>query len=112
MAIYPEIIIEDRLVNTSSEPATFREGIRLNPGARIIKSRLLGPVFLNRLSQIGPDVVFGKYSGMNENCYVARATVGAYCAIGARTGDGVIIGAGSVVTKDVPPFAIVAGVPA
>ena len=135
-------------------------------------------MFLNRLSQIGPDVVFGKYSGMNENCYVARATVGAYCAIGARTainpfnhpvdwlsinefqyhpnsfdwvpeyrdfdrlertpdmfrhatigndvwtghnvnimagvsvGDGAIVGAGSVVTKDVPPFAIVAGVPA
>jgi acetyltransferase-like isoleucine patch superfamily enzyme len=178
MAIYPEIIIEDRLENTGTEPATFHEVIRLNPGARIIKSRLLGPVFLNRLSQIGPDVVFGKYSGMNENCYVARATVGAYCAIGARTainpfnhpvdwlsinefqyhpnsfdwvaeyrelqrldrtpdmfrhvtigndvwtghnvnimagvsvGDGGIVGAGSVVTKDVPPFAIVAGAPA
>ena len=178
MAIYPEITIEDRLENTGTEPATFHEVIRLNPGARIIKSRLLGPVFLNRLSQIGPDVVFGKYSGMNENCYVARATVGAYCAIGARTainpfnhpvdwlsinefqyhpnsfdwvpeyrefkrlerspdmfrhvtigndvwtghnvnimagvsvGDGGIVGAGSVVTKDVPPFAIVAGAPA
>lgn len=178
MAVYPEITIDDRLENTGTEPATYHDVIRLNPGARIIKSRLLGPVFLNRLSQIGPDVVFGKYSGMNENCYVARATVGAYCAIGARTainpfnhpvdwlsinefqyhpnsfdwvpeyrdldrlertpdmfrhvtigndvwtghnvnvmagvsvGDGAIIGAGSVVTKDVPPFAIVAGVPA
>jgi acetyltransferase-like isoleucine patch superfamily enzyme len=178
MAVYPEITIDDRLENTGTEPATYHDVIRLNPGARIIKSRLLGPVFLNRLSQIGPDVVFGKYSGMNENCYVARATVGAYCAIGARTainpfnhpvdwlsinefqyhpnsfdwvpeyrdldrlertpdmfrhvtigndvwtghnvnvmagvsvGDGAIIGAGSVVTKDVPAFAIVAGVPA
>ncbi len=178
MALYPEITIDDRLENTTAEPATYHDVIRLNPGARIIKSRLLGPVFLNRLSQIGPDVVFGKYSGMNENCYVARATVGAYCAIGARTainpfnhpvdwlsinefqyhpnsfdwvaeyrelqrldrtpdmfkhvtigndvwtghnvnvmagvsvGDGAIIGAGSVVTKDVPAFAIVAGVPA
>src|ERR1700722_3215424 len=178
MTVYPEITIDDRLENTTAGPAIYHDVIPLNPGARIIKSRLLGPVFLNRLSQIGPDVVFGKYSGMNENCYVARATVGAYCAIGARTainpfnhpvdslrinesqyhpnsfdsvaeyrelqrldrtpdmfrhvtigndvwtghnvnvmagvsvGDGVIIGAGSVVTKDVPAFAIVAGVPA
>ncbi|HTW52993.1 MAG TPA: CatB-related O-acetyltransferase [Stellaceae bacterium] len=176
--IFKEIVIEDRLENTTTEPATYHDVIRLNPGARIIKSRLLGPAYLNRLSQIGPDVVFGKYSGMNENCYVARATVGAYCAIGARTainpfnhpvdwlsinefqyhpnsfdwvaeyceferldrtadmfkhvtigndvwtghnvnvmagvsvGDGAIIGAGSVVTKDVPSYAIAAGAPA
>lgn len=175
--IYEAIQI-DRFENTGSEPAYLHGIVRLNAGARIIQSRLLGPAFLNRLSQIGPDVVFGKYSGMNENCFVARATVGAYCAIGARTainpfnhpmdwlsinefqyhpnsfnwvpeyndferlertpdmfehvsigndvwtghnvnilpgvsvGDGAVIGAGSVVTKNVPAFAIVAGVPA
>jgi acetyltransferase-like isoleucine patch superfamily enzyme len=175
--IYEPIQI-DRFENTGSEPAYLHGIVRLNPGARIIQSRLLGPAFLNRLSQIGPEVVFGKYSGMNENCFVARATVGAYCAFGARTainpfnhptdwlsinefqyhpnsfdwvaeyreferlertpdmfehvtigndvwtghnvnilpgisvGDGAVIGAGSVVTKDVPPYAIVAGVPA
>lgn len=175
---YAEIQV-DRFENTTQEPAFFCDGIvKLNPGARVIKSRLLGPVYLNRNTQVGPDAVIGKYFGMNESCYVARATVGAYCAFGARTsinpfnhpmdwlsinefqyhpnsfdwvpeytqikrlertpdmfkhvnigndvwsghnvnvmpgvnvGDGAILAAGSVVTKDVPPYAIVAGVPA
>lgn len=171
-------ITVDRYENTTAEPVTVFEFVRLNPGARIIQSRLLGPVYLNRNTQIGPDVTVGKYFGMNESCFVARATVGAFCAFGARTsinpfnhpidwlsinefqyhpksfdwvpeyndfkrlertpdmfrhvtigndvwsghnvnvmpgvnvGDGAVIGAGSVVTKDVPPYAVVAGVPA
>ena len=152
--------------------------IRLLPGAKIIRSNVQGPLYLGRYSQLGPDVTVGKYSGMNSHSYVARATVGAFCAIGARTainpfnhptdwlsihefqyhpnsydwvdeyrltdrlartpemlqhvtigsdvwtghnvnimsgvnvGDGAVIAAGAVVTKDVPPYAIVAGVPA
>jgi acetyltransferase-like isoleucine patch superfamily enzyme len=175
--IYQEVRIE-RLENTQSEPITVDEIYRLNPGARIIQSRVNGPVYMNRSSQVGPDVTLGKYFGMNEHCFVARATVGAFVAIGARTainpfnhpvdwlstnefqyhprsfdwvaeykdftrlertpemfqhvtvgsdvwtghnvnimpgvnvGDGAVIGAGSVVTKDVPAYAIVAGVPA
>lgn len=174
---YDKIVI-DAYENTGTEPVYLHGIIRLNVGARIIQSTICGPLFLNKNSQVGPDVVAGKYFGMNESCFVARATVGAFCAIGARTainpfnhpsnwlsihefqyhpksfdwveeyndferlertpdmfkhvrigndvwtghnvnvmagvsvGDGAIIAAGSVVTKDVPPYAVVAGVPA
>jgi len=168
----------DFIENTGSEPIFPHGIIRLNPGARIIKSTIAGPLFLNKNSQVGPDVVTGKYFGMNESCFVARASVGSFGAIGARTainpfnhpiswlstnefqyhpksfdwvdeyndfvriertpdmfkhvtvgndvwtghnvnvmagvnvGDGAVIAAGSVVTRDVPPYAIVGGVPA
>ena len=72
----------DFFENTSSEPAFLHGIIRLNAGARIVKSTIRGPLFLNKNSQIGPDVVTGKYFGMNENCFVARATVGSFGAIG------------------------------
>jgi acetyltransferase-like isoleucine patch superfamily enzyme len=169
----------ERFDNTAAEPATLCGGtVKIGAGSRIIKSKLLGPVYLNRNTQVGPDCTVGKYFGMNESCFVARATVGAYCSIGARTsinpfnhptdwlsihefqyhpnsfdwvaeynairrlertpdmyehvtigndvwmghnanvmpgvsvGDGAVIAAGAVVTKTVPPYAIVAGVPA
>ncbi len=43
-----------------------------------------------------------------------RASIGSSATIlaGVTVGDGAIVGAGAVVTKDVPPFTIVAGVPA
>lgn len=49
------------------------------------------------LTVIGNDVWIGDF------CYVKA---------GVTVGDGAILGAGAVVTKDVPPYAIVGGVPA
>ncbi|MEI6985425.1 MAG: CatB-related O-acetyltransferase [Rhodospirillaceae bacterium] len=168
----------DYYENTTNKSVIIHDIIKLNPGARVINSKIIGPLYLNKNSQIGPDVTTGKYFGMNESCFLARAVVGSYGAIGARTsinpfnhptswlstsefqyhpksfdwvdeyndfvrlertndmfkftrvgndvwmghnvnvmagvsvGDGAVVAAGSVVTKDVPPYAIVAGCPA
>jgi acetyltransferase-like isoleucine patch superfamily enzyme len=174
---YTEIYVEQH-ENKTGETEHLHGTMRLNPGARIFQSTIRGPLYLNRNTQLGPNVTAGKYVGMNESCYIARGTIGSYCAIGARSsinpfshpvdwlstnefqyhpnsfdwveeyrdfgrlprtpdmyrsvaigndvwtghhvhvmggvtvGDGAVIAAGSVVTKDVPPYAIVAGVPA
>ena len=164
--------------NPSNDWALVHEVMKIGPGSRIIASTIEGPLYLNRNTQLGPEVTAGKYTGLNESCFIARAAIGAFCAVGARTainpfnhptgwlsihefqyhaksydwvpewnefrrlertpdmferttigndvwmghnvnvmggvtvGDGAIIAASAVVTKDVPPYAIVAGIPA
>ena len=72
---------------------------------------------------IGPNVVFtnAKYpnspNAKNElkGCYVEKnAIIGANSTIlpGIRIGSRAVVGAGSVVTRDVPPGTVVAGNPA
>jgi acetyltransferase-like isoleucine patch superfamily enzyme len=168
----------DFFENKSVQAAAPLPYARILPGSRIIKTTILGPLYMNRNSQLGPDTIVGKYFGLNESCFAARCDIGAYCAIGARCainpfnhptswlsihefqyhpnsydwvpeyanlkrlprtpdmfshvsigndvwmghnvnvlagltiGDGAVIAAGSVVTKNVPPYGIVAGVPA
>jgi len=174
---FEEIDIEfvENLSNKGIDPYP---AIRILPGAKIVRSKSKGPMYLGKNARVGPEVTVGKYFGMNESSLVARADVGAFCAIGARVsinpfnhptdwlsihefqynptsyafvdeynsiervkrssdafqrvtigndvwmghnvnvttgvnvGDGAIIAAGAVVTKDVPSYAIVAGVPA
>jgi acetyltransferase-like isoleucine patch superfamily enzyme len=171
-------IFVDQFENNTDTIIDLHGLIRICPGARIFRSTIRGPLYLSKNTQLGPDMVAGKYTGVNESCFIARGSIGSYCAIGARTsinpfnhptdwlsihefqyhpkaydwveeyrnfsrlersadmfrtatvgsdvwtghhvnimagvtiGDGAVIAAGSIVTKDVPPYAVVAGVPA
>lgn len=73
------------------------------------------PVFQD-VKHSGPKKRFAKlvFNGIPRTYIGNDVWIGKRVIIkaGVRIGDGAIIGAGAVVTKDVPPYAIVAGVPA
>lgn len=88
-----------------------------------------GPLHIGKNVMMGPDVTILTHTHNIERTdipmgqqgmRVAEVVIGNDVWIGMRViimpgvkvGDGVVIGAGAVVTKDVPDFAIVGGVPA
>lgn len=73
------------------------------------------PAFFSTSRQSGIAFVSKSVFLEYERCKIGNDVwIGARAIIlsGVTIGDGVIVGAGSVVTKDVPAYAIVAGVPA
>ena len=59
------------------------------------------PILKQKIKQIG-TVVIGEGSWLGENV----------CVIGANVGKNCVIGANSVVTKDIPDYSVAVGVPA
>ena len=64
---------------------------------------------LDRVSNLPPDetgagdIVIGDYAWLGSNCIVLK---------GVTIGEGAVVGTGSLVAKDIPPYTVAAGVPA
>lgn len=84
---------------------SISEGVKINPVEHNYRLRSTHPVLGNN----------GHYGQENEPVEIGNDVLISLNAIilsGVKISDGAVIGAGAVVTKDIPPYAIVAGVPA
>lgn len=92
---------------------TIKNNVALYDGAIIEDDVFLGPncVFTNVLR---PRAFISQKNNFKKTIVKKGATIGANATIvcGVTIGEYSFVGAGSVVTKDVPPFALVVGNPA
>lgn len=98
------------------------EGLNIMTGVVITERVKIGRATLVHIhSSIHHDSQVGEYCELSPGCRIlGRVIIGSLVSIGAnacvlpgiRIGDNAVIGAGAVVTKDVPPNTTVIGVPA
>jgi acetyltransferase-like isoleucine patch superfamily enzyme len=100
--IHPSVIMERNL----NIDRLYRKGIHIRENCLIASGvTILSHDHCKRVNN--QPLLLDTYIG--KRCFIA---VGAIILPGVKIGDEVIVGAGAVVTKDVPPNVIVAGNPA
>lgn len=83
-----------------TRPSLMPSIYRLPDFARLAPEESAGPSYVDTVNN---DTVIGHEAYLGAGCFVKR---------GVTIGDGALIGARSVVTRDIPPYAIAVGSPA
>lgn len=105
--VHPTAVVNDALFNTSSGEITVGEYAFFGHGVSVLCGTHDPTVFDRARQRSGPgfgcDVQVGRGAWVSSHALLLGP---------CRVGEHAVVAAGSVVVADVPPFAVVAGVPA
>ena len=132
--IKQRVMEEAAIAGWRAAPAIVFDGVPIGPNVRLGEGTIVCAgniltvditvgrhVAINLDCTVGHDAVIGDYATLSPGVHVSgnvRLGTGAFIGTGASIIEGVTIGdyavvaAGATVTRDVPPLALVAGVPA
>jgi 2,3,4,5-tetrahydropyridine-2,6-dicarboxylate N-acetyltransferase len=130
-------LLDTKHINARIEPGvTIRDQVEIGDNAVIMMGAVINiGAVIGEKTMIDMGVVLGGRATVGKNCHIGAGTVlagvieppsaqpviieddvliGANAVVleGVRVGKGSVVAAGAVVTKDVPPFTVVAGTPA